>query len=615
MQTKGYGSAPPPQPGDHPLWTSSVLPSAVAAQRRIFCNRALNMKHIKAVGFDMDYTLAQYRPETFEALAHRETVDKLVRCFGYPEALRTFTFCWDYMMKGLIIDKARGNILKVDRHKYVKLAYHGFAPLSADQRKSQYNASYQSLNFDDDGYALVDTLFSLAEAYLYMQLVELKDSAQGGGLAHKTYSQLYKDLRTAVDMCHRDGSLKKAVAANPEQYIHHDPLLIKVLQSLAASGRRLFIATNSLWDYTNVVMNYLLLGKTGSAKTTDWLQYFDVVMVGCGKPGFFNDRGQLFSVDTKSGLLSNTDNGAPILPVDEADMAQPEVVPPGVSGLTPSLAGGGVEKNAGGRPNVFQGGSYRDLHRMLGVTSGQGTQRGPRRGVWWGRALCGWRCDRHPHRHSTQAQRPAPPHRRGLQPPRLHARRRLRAPAKVQRRRCGPCSACCCWHGRVGAPSCNPCAQPAPYARLHVRARCHVSARWWWGHDDDPHGSGRSTRWHGWRADGRVGAAACPPAGRVLQSVRRPVHLATLAPDESRHDAHGQRAAAGPAGHAAAAVGADGGGCVQHRTRHACVCGQACSPAAEADAAPASSCAAAAAGHAAATPASTATHSGVPSTF
>lgn len=32
---------------------------------------------------------------------------------------------------------------------------------------------------------------------------------------------LVQDLRTAVDMCHRDGSLKKAVAANPEKYIHH----------------------------------------------------------------------------------------------------------------------------------------------------------------------------------------------------------------------------------------------------------------------------------------------------------------------------------------------------------------------------------------------------------
>jgi hypothetical protein len=32
----------------------------------------------------------------------------------------------------------------------------------------------QDLNFDGDEYALVDTLFSLAEAYLYCQLVELK---------------------------------------------------------------------------------------------------------------------------------------------------------------------------------------------------------------------------------------------------------------------------------------------------------------------------------------------------------------------------------------------------------------------------------------------------------
>jgi hypothetical protein len=32
-------------------------------------------------------------------------VDKLVRNFKYPEILRSFTFSWDYMMKGLIIDK------------------------------------------------------------------------------------------------------------------------------------------------------------------------------------------------------------------------------------------------------------------------------------------------------------------------------------------------------------------------------------------------------------------------------------------------------------------------------------------------------------------------------
>jgi hypothetical protein len=27
----------------------------------------------------------QYKPETFEALAHQQTVDKLVKHFGYPK--------------------------------------------------------------------------------------------------------------------------------------------------------------------------------------------------------------------------------------------------------------------------------------------------------------------------------------------------------------------------------------------------------------------------------------------------------------------------------------------------------------------------------------------------
>lgn len=40
-------------------------------------------------------------------------MDKLVRCFGYPDILRTFTFSWDYMMKGLIIDKVRSTCFGV----------------------------------------------------------------------------------------------------------------------------------------------------------------------------------------------------------------------------------------------------------------------------------------------------------------------------------------------------------------------------------------------------------------------------------------------------------------------------------------------------------------------
>jgi hypothetical protein len=37
-------------------------------------------------------------------------------------------------------------------------------------------------------------------------------------------------------------------------------------------GRKVFLATNSLWEYTNVVMNFLIDGRVGSEMRTEWLQ-------------------------------------------------------------------------------------------------------------------------------------------------------------------------------------------------------------------------------------------------------------------------------------------------------------------------------------------------------
>jgi len=54
------------------------------------------------------------------------------------QELMEYRFDWRYMVRGLTIDKQRGNVLKVDRHKYVKIAYHGFRQLPRDQRLSIY---------------------------------------------------------------------------------------------------------------------------------------------------------------------------------------------------------------------------------------------------------------------------------------------------------------------------------------------------------------------------------------------------------------------------------------------------------------------------------------------
>lgn len=67
-------------------------------------------------------------------------------------------------------------MLQMDRHKYVKVAYHGFKELSKEEKVDNYGTSLVRDSFDEPDYALIDTLFSLAEAYLFAQLVDFKDS-------------------------------------------------------------------------------------------------------------------------------------------------------------------------------------------------------------------------------------------------------------------------------------------------------------------------------------------------------------------------------------------------------------------------------------------------------
>ena len=50
--------------------------------------------------------------------------------------------------------------------------------------------------------------------------MELKDTGTSTLLRNKGYKEIYREIRGAVDLCHRDGSLKKAVAENPAKYIH-----------------------------------------------------------------------------------------------------------------------------------------------------------------------------------------------------------------------------------------------------------------------------------------------------------------------------------------------------------------------------------------------------------
>jgi hypothetical protein len=111
----------------------------------IFCNRELKLSGIRAIGFDMDYTLAQYQQPAFDKLAFDGAMAKLVYNYGYPEELLEVEYDHTLWTRGLIIDTQRGNFLKIDRHKYVRVANHGFDRISSTTRKHLYARTFNKV--------------------------------------------------------------------------------------------------------------------------------------------------------------------------------------------------------------------------------------------------------------------------------------------------------------------------------------------------------------------------------------------------------------------------------------------------------------------------------------
>ncbi len=306
-----------PMPDDAPAHVASL-----PAERRVFVNRSLRMDSVEWVGFDMDYTLAIYRQEEIDRLSIEATVRKLVER-GYPPFLREATYDPGFAIRGLLIDKRLGHVLKMDRYRYVGRAWHGLRELERDVRHALYEA--RKVRIAPQRYHWIDTLYALPEAAVYAGAVSVLD-AYG---VHVDYGQLFTDIRECIDEAHRDGSIVDVIANDLPRFVDRDAGLGPALHKLRSAGKKLFLLTNSRWGYTQKMMSYLLDGAMH--EYASWRQYFDVVSVAAGKPSFFTD---------KRPYLERLVDGGP-------DAVQPAYA---------------LE-----RGKVYEQGNLKDFERMLGV--------------------------------------------------------------------------------------------------------------------------------------------------------------------------------------------------------------------------------------------------------
>ncbi|XP_031128065.1 5'-nucleotidase domain-containing protein 4 [Ipomoea triloba] len=266
--------------------------------RGIFCSRTLNLRSISAIGYDMDYTLMHYNVMAWEGRAYDYCMDNL-KNMGFP--VDGLAFDPELVIRGLVIDKEKGNLVKADRFGYVKRAMHGTSMLSTREMSEIYGRELVDLR-KESRWVFLNTLFSVSEAVAYMQMVDrLDEGIIAAELGPLDYKGLYKAVGKALFTAHVEGQLKTEIMSKPELFVELDPELPLALLDQKEAGKRLLLITNSDYHYTNKMMQHSF--NRFLPNDMSWRDLFDMVIVSARKPEFFQMSHPLYEVVTGEGLM------------------------------------------------------------------------------------------------------------------------------------------------------------------------------------------------------------------------------------------------------------------------------------------------------------------------
>ncbi|KAI0979017.1 hypothetical protein GJ496_000745 [Pomphorhynchus laevis] len=268
---------------------------------RIFANRILHLEKIKFYGFDMDYTLAVYKSPIFEELTCQFVLKKLAE-LGYPNEITEFKYNPSFPVRGLWFDKQYGNFLNVDSNYNILVCTRGFDVLQRSQINEIYPNAYAL--FSADRYYVLDSLFHLPVIYILAVLIDYfcknpNYTIEAHGVTtdndvYISYEAIFEDVRISTDDIHHEKDMKAIICQDLESYVIASPDIKLMLQSIKQYGARTFLLTNSDYNYTNLMMTYLL------GSEPHWKTYFDYIVVDANKPTFFGEGTTLRKIDEGS---------------------------------------------------------------------------------------------------------------------------------------------------------------------------------------------------------------------------------------------------------------------------------------------------------------------------
>lgn len=269
-------------------WQSLFNPA-----QAVYANRELDLSSIELIGFDMDYTLVVYKKKPMETLQYSLAKEVLIKKYGYPENLNQAIFDQDFAVRGLVVDKQLGNILKLDVHNRVSRALHGRIVLSGEEVNIFYGS--KKIKVTGERFYSIDTFFAVPELCLFVDIIsclykyEKTDKIVENFVEAKTglwnFAKIFNDVRFVMDSIHADGSLKTKLKEDIELYVEPNEHIYEVIKKIKNSGKKIFLLTNSGWGFTEHVLSFVF--------DKNWAKFFDYIIVDSKKPGFFIGKNQL----------------------------------------------------------------------------------------------------------------------------------------------------------------------------------------------------------------------------------------------------------------------------------------------------------------------------------
>ncbi len=246
---------------------------------QLIVNRAVDLREIDAVGFDLDHTLALYDDDAVNAIAMAEAQGLLVSQRGYrPDDVAAAHDPHDAAgARALALDLASAHVVKLDAGRRVRIARRGRVWLEHEQ---VVRAHPQPIGEHDTGIHPLSSRFDVPTLWLFEGIA----AARGFDGATRRHdfdpARACRDARQTLDWSHTRGELKQRLVADLNRFVSGIPGVPERLLEWRRAGKRLFIVTNSEPAFASAVLEI--------AVGSGWRDLFAVVSMSSAKPRFFD---------------------------------------------------------------------------------------------------------------------------------------------------------------------------------------------------------------------------------------------------------------------------------------------------------------------------------------